>query len=150
MTSKATAILNALETALEALPVLGADHVYRGHEAQAISATDALPLVIFRPLSNKIEAALGGEVRIALEVGIEGRVALTTGHAADSELEDLLIAIRGALGLGTVAPMAGLVLRTSGEKAGIVLGDAQYMYPDPGSTYAAVQCIVTFRYVESY
>jgi len=46
--------------------------------------------------------------------------------------------------------MAGLVVRTTGDKAGILLGDAQYLFPEPGSSYAAVQFIVTFRYVESY
>lgn len=150
MTSKAAAILDELEKALEDLEDLGATQVYRGHEAQAIAPDATLPLVIFRPLTNRVEAALAAEVRIALEVGVEGRVAITDGQALDEDLDDLLIAIRGALGLGTVAPMAGLVLRGSGEKAGIVLGDAQYLLPEPGSAYAAVQFIVTFRYVESY
>lgn len=150
MTSKASAILDELETALEALAGFSAAQIYRGHEAQAIDPTATLPLVIFRPLSNKIEAALGAEARIALDVGVEGRVAITSGHEADADLDDLLIDLRGAFGLGTVAPMAGLVVRTTGEKSGIVLGEAQYLFPDPGSNYAAVQFIVTFRYVESY
>ena len=150
MTATATAILSPLETALEGLAGLSAAQVYRGHEAQAIAQTVTLPLVIFRPLTNRIEAALAAEVRIALEVGVEGRVAITDGQVLDEDLDDLLIAFRGALGLGTVAPMSGLVLRGTGEKAGIVLGDAQYLFPEPGSAYAAVQFIVTFRYVESY
>lgn len=150
MTAKATAILSQLETALEGLAGLSAGQVYRGHEAQAINQTATLPLVIFRPLSNKVETTLGAEARIALEVGFEGRVALTSGHSADADLDDLLIALRGALGLGASAPMAGLVVRTTGDKAGILLGDAQYLFPEPGSSYAAVQFIVTFRYVESY
>ncbi|HOW76828.1 MAG TPA: hypothetical protein PK959_13020 [Candidatus Competibacteraceae bacterium] len=150
MTSKATAILSQLETALEGLAGLSAAQVYRGHEAQAINQTATLPLVIFRPLSNKVEATLGAEARIALEVGFEGRVALTSSHGADAALDDLLIALRGALGLGAAAPLAGLVVRTTGDKAGIVLGDAQYLFPEPGSAYAAVQFVLTFRYVESY
>lgn len=54
-------------------------------------------------------------------------MALTSGHSADADLDDLLIALRGALGLGASAPMAGLVVRTTGDKAGILLGDAQYL-----------------------
>lgn len=142
MTSRATEILDTLETLFEAIPGIT---VFRGMATLALPSETARPYIAFRPISNAVEAMQRGRALVTLQVGIEARA-----EGTDADLDDMLVALRGALGLGEFAPFDGLVTRSAGGTSGVTLGEAQYLFPQPGEATAGVQMIVTFRYAEAY
>ena len=121
--------------------------VYRGMAGLALPLDTPAPYVLFRQISNSVEAMQRGRALVTLQVGVEGRVAVT---GSDGDLDTLLVALRTALGLGEFAPFDGLVTRSSGANGGVVLGETKYLFPAPGETTMAVQFVITFRFLESY
>lgn len=147
MTVKATLIMDELEKALET--IAGVDRVYRSLAGLSLPSNAVFPVIRFRPLRNNVDNQLGNEAKVTFEIGIEA-IVLADNNDIDADMDDLLYKIRACLNVGDFHPFAKLVRAFSATEPGISLGQAQYMFPQPGGNTASVELILTCRYVERY
>jgi hypothetical protein len=147
MTSpKATEIMDTLEVALKTISGVS---VFRSSESLSLPTTTQFPAILFRPIRNLVTGQMGGNTKIELEIGIEGRVAATQDQI-DIDLDQLLYNIRASLSIGDFEPLSGHTRAFSATEPGVSLGEAHYIFPQPGVLTASVEMSLTCRYLERY
>lgn len=146
MSSQIPAVLDALETRLNAIPGLVAvNRVLEGRAYPSEIHTSDFPTLSLRLISDAIETAQNGKARITLTLHIEVFV-LADDAFSDATLLNWVWEIRHALGVDEQPPLNGLLRRDTG----IEWQPAVYGYPDPGSVIALARQPLTLHLIEHY